>query len=93
MYFSTYHWLPVVNGSSAFVPPTYLHILQEVEAPPSRSAVEFIAAIGVHMLVVHTDRLDGQRAVRSQEAELEAELAESGLKNGSFWSRCGVQAS
>jgi hypothetical protein len=23
MYFSTYHWLPLVNGSSRFYPPTY----------------------------------------------------------------------
>jgi hypothetical protein len=76
MYFSTYHWLPVVNGSSGFTPPTYLPIALEAEALPSRSATEFLAAIGIHGLVVHTDRLDSQKAVRWQEAE----LAESGLK-------------
>jgi len=76
MYFSTYHWLPIVNGRSGFIPPTYLHILQEVEALPSRATTEFLAAIGAQVLVVHTDRLHSQRAVRWQEAE----LAESGLK-------------
>jgi hypothetical protein len=76
MYFSTYHWLPIVNGSSGFVPPTYLHILQEVGALPSRRAVESLSAIGIRAFVVHTDRLQGRDASRWQETA----LAESGLK-------------
>jgi hypothetical protein len=76
MYFSTFHWLPIVNGASGFVPPTYAHILREVEALPSRRAVEFLSAMGVQVFVVHTDRLQGGGASRWQETA----LAESGLK-------------
>ena len=37
MYFSTYHWLPLVNGSSRFYPPTYTQLRVEIAALPSGS--------------------------------------------------------
>jgi hypothetical protein len=76
MYYSTYHWLPIVNGSSGFVPPTYVRIIPDIEALPSRRAVESLSALGIRVLVVHTDRLPTQVAVRWQQIA----LAEGGLE-------------
>jgi hypothetical protein len=47
MYFSTYHWLPIVNGWSGFVPPTYMEIVAKLHDLPSQKAVDFLSAAGV----------------------------------------------
>jgi hypothetical protein len=60
MYYSTYHWQPLVNGSSGFVPPSYLRMMPTIDALPSRQAVESLSALGVRVLVLHTDRLPTQ---------------------------------
>jgi len=62
-YFSTYHWLPIVSGYSSFVPPTYPQIIHELQALPSRKAVEYLGAIGVKGLVLHTRRLSPDKAL------------------------------
>jgi len=75
-YFSTYHWLPIVNGYSGFIPPTYSQIASELDALPSRKAVEFLSAIGVKGLVLHTDRLQPYEVLQWRQAK----LAEMGLE-------------
>jgi hypothetical protein len=76
MYFSTYHWLPLVNGSSRFLPPTHAQLNSELFALPSRKAAALLSAIGVKGLVLHTDQLEPQEAARWHNAD----LADSGLE-------------
>jgi hypothetical protein len=61
-YFSTYHWFPLVNGRSGFVPPTYLRLTSALDALPSRSAIQSLGSVGVKWIVVHTDRLQPREA-------------------------------
>jgi hypothetical protein len=76
MYFSTYHWLPIVNGASRFLPPTHAQLNTELSAFPSRKAVELLSAMGVERLILHTDQLEPQEAARWRDAD----LADSGLE-------------
>jgi hypothetical protein len=76
MYFSTYHWQPMVNGASRFLPPTHAQLNAEMASLPSFEAIEILSRIGVKMLVVHTDQLTPQEAARWQDAN----LTESGLE-------------
>jgi hypothetical protein len=76
MYFSTYHWLPLVNGASGYAPPVYTQLSADMAALPSRQAIDLLRAIGVKGLILHTDRLDPHDASRWQHAQ----LAELGLE-------------
>jgi 6-pyruvoyl-tetrahydropterin synthase related domain len=76
MYFSTYHWLPIVNGYTGFFPPTYAQIVPLLEALPSQKAIEALSVIGVKGVVVHLDQLEPQEALRWRQAP----LAEIGLE-------------
>ena len=57
-YFSTYHWLPILNGRSGFIPPTYVQLTSELNALPSQPVIHSLSAVGVKWIVVHTDRLN-----------------------------------
>jgi hypothetical protein len=70
MYFSTYHWLPLVNGTSRYTPPTHVQLSSEISRLPSVEAVELLSGLGVKGVVVHTDRLTPQEAARWQDANL-----------------------
>jgi hypothetical protein len=72
MYFSTYHWLPIVNGWSGFLPSSYLEIVAKLHDFPSRKAVDFLSAAGVRGVIVHQDRLSSRTAARWQRADLSA---------------------
>lgn len=69
-YFSTYHWLPIVNGSTGFSPPTYSQITSEMKALPSRKTVEFLSAIGVKGVIVHTGMLPPDEALQWRRLDL-----------------------
>jgi hypothetical protein len=70
MYFSTYHWLPLVNGTSRFLPPTHAQLNAEIASLPSRETVELLNKLGVKGLVVHTDQLAPEEATRWQDTNL-----------------------
>jgi hypothetical protein len=70
MYFSTYHWLPLVNGTSRYSPPTYEQLSSEIAALPSRESAELLSAIGVKGLVLHTDQLEPSEVALWQQAKL-----------------------
>jgi hypothetical protein len=70
MYFSTYHWLPIVNGASRFLPPTHAELRSELADFPSRKGAELLSGVGVKGLVVHSDQLEPQEAARWQSANL-----------------------
>lgn len=75
-YFSTYHWLPIVNGNTGFVPPTYFQIASKMKALPSRKAVESLSVIGVKGLIVHTGMLPPDEALQWRRLD----LAKAGLE-------------
>lgn len=75
-YFSAYHWLPLVNGTSGFMPPTYSQLMPELNVLPSRGALESLSAIGGKWVVVHTDQLQPHEAQQWRQAN----LAETGLE-------------
>jgi hypothetical protein len=52
MYFSTYHWQPLVNGSSGFQPPGFHGIARASRRLPSDESVDGLRAIGVQLVVV-----------------------------------------
>jgi hypothetical protein len=62
-YFSTYHWLPIVNGRSGFIPPTYVQLTSELNALPSQPVIHSLSAVGVRWIVVHTDRLNSDEVL------------------------------
>jgi hypothetical protein len=66
MYFSTYHWLRLVNGASRFYPPTYMELKADIADLPSRESVELLGSIGVKALIVHTDQLEPSETSRWQ---------------------------
>jgi hypothetical protein len=70
MYFGTYHWLPLVNGTSRYTPPTHVQLSSEISSLPSLGAVELLSRMGVKGVVVHTDRLTPQEAAQWQDANL-----------------------
>lgn len=52
-YFSTYHWHPILNGQSGFVPPGYAEVSARINAFPGSAAIEDLRALGVRYVVVH----------------------------------------
>jgi hypothetical protein len=70
MYFSTYHWLPLVNGTSRFVPPTQRWLNSVVTALPSPEAAGLLSALGVRGVIVHTDQLAPDEAARWRASNL-----------------------
>ena len=76
MYFSTYHWLPLVNGSSRYTPLTHVQLNSALASLPSLEVVELLSKLGVKGVVVHTDQLAPEEAARWQDAT----PAEVGLK-------------
>jgi hypothetical protein len=76
LYYSTSHWLPLVNGVSGYFPLTFLEIKRVIERLPSRAAVEYLKSLGVKAVVLHTDRLrraelDRWQAIQSAERSLQ----------------------
>lgn len=57
VYFSTVHWLPLVNGASGFFPPSHTDLLKQLQRLPSQDAVRRAEAAGIAAVVVHLDRL------------------------------------
>lgn len=78
MYYSTFHWLPVVNGYSSYPPPIYRDIMQvasKLPAPDALSAI--LERAPVRWILVHSGDLppEGRAAY---EAPLEAALRRVG---------------
>ncbi len=53
MYFSIWHWLPMVNGYSGFVPKSYQDLLREVALFPAAEAVDALRRRGVTHITVN----------------------------------------
>jgi hypothetical protein len=53
MYFSTFHWKPLVNGYSGFSPPSYQHLLRLIETFPDDKSLSLLRQRGVTHVIVH----------------------------------------
>lgn len=57
MYFSTYHWFPLVNGYSGYFPPLYNELCRRWEMLPLEQLIDDFQAIGVRYVIVHFDEI------------------------------------
>jgi hypothetical protein len=90
MYFSTFHWHPLLNGYSGFSPRWYEELLNRMQAFPDDPTIEDLRRRGVNYVIVHgafyapadyrllVARLDA-RADLDLEAMTRWELAETRL--------------
>jgi hypothetical protein len=64
MYFSTYHWLPLVGGYTAYPPPSHRVLMRLVRRLPEPESLEALVNLaGVRWVLVHLDALaPAQRA-------------------------------
>jgi hypothetical protein len=74
LYFSTVHWLPIVNGRSGFAPSSHDEIKAVLAELPGRRAREHAAALGLAAIVVHGDALSGDERARWAAAEAASDV-------------------
>ncbi len=53
MYWSTYHWHPLVIGYSGYAPPDYDHTRRLMRTFPDARSLERLRALGVRHIVIH----------------------------------------
>jgi hypothetical protein len=61
MYYSTFHWLHLVNGYSGFFPPSYIFLVNAVQQLPDSQSLHAIKSHGTRYLLIHGERLLGSR--------------------------------
>ncbi|MFN3476544.1 MAG: hypothetical protein ACK4Z6_03185 [Candidatus Methylomirabilales bacterium] len=76
VYFSVYHWHPLVNGYSGYNPPSYEEIVGHLHGFPSKEGINYLSTIGVRRVILHTDLLMPDEILRWQTPA----LAEMGLE-------------
>jgi hypothetical protein len=64
LYFSTFHWHPIVNGNSGYVPTSYEELIKRELDFPSDSAVGYLRARGVDYVAVHGAFIDREKFER-----------------------------
>ena len=62
MYFSTFHWQPIVNGTGGFAPPGYDRDVPRYNAFPASTALRLLHARHVRYVIVHRDWLGAAAA-------------------------------
>lgn len=86
LYFSTFHWHPIVNGNSGHFPASYEELTEREKDFPSDSAVEYLRARGVDYVAVHGAFIDPdkfRRIVTTLEARQDMPLVVSAPWEGS----------
>lgn len=71
LYFSTFHWHPLVNGNAGVFPRSYYELIVRARDFPSESAVEYLRARRVDYVAVHGafyDRATYDRIVTALDA-------------------------
>ena len=61
LYFSTFHWHPIVNGNSGYFPKSYEELTERERDFPSDSAVEYLRTRGVDYVAVHGAFIDPEK--------------------------------
>jgi hypothetical protein len=75
MYFSTYHWLPLLNGHTSYVPRSYAVVKATAMDLPDRAALQrLVDCAGLRWILVHAE---GQRSKRPWEGLVGLELRAS----------------
>jgi hypothetical protein len=78
LYYQTYHWNPMVNGRSGYLPPDQGRLLRAlIDEFPSHEALARLRAIGVRTLVIQGEWIEGEGARAALAAAL-ADLRDSG---------------
>ncbi len=70
MYYSTYHWQPIVNGHSGFLPEDYFDLVRLMETFPASPTLDVLRGLGVDLVIVH-----GAAYPPTQAASIEQALA------------------
>ncbi len=86
LYFSTFHWHPMVNGNSGHFPKSYEELTERERDFPSDSAVEYLKSRGVDYVAVHgafIDRDTFNGIVMALEARTDIPLVASAPWEGS----------
>jgi hypothetical protein len=58
---SIYHWRPLVNGYSGFVPQSYVDMLAGLGDFPSDAAIRYLTAHGITVVIVHERLMTPER--------------------------------
>ena len=53
LYFSTFHWHPIVNGNSGYFPASYEELIERERDFPSDAAIGYLRTRGVDYFTVH----------------------------------------
>jgi len=61
MYYSTFHWQNLVNGYGGFFPAWYRRLFETMERFPDDTSVGTVKAHGARYILVHGERLIGNR--------------------------------
>jgi hypothetical protein len=86
LYFSTFHWHPIVNGNSGYFPKSYEELTRRELDFPSDSAVEYLRMRGVDYVAVHgafIDRENFERIVATLDARQDMPLVAAAPWEGS----------
>lgn len=65
MYYSTFHWRPIVNGYCGFNPPGYLIVREAMEAFPSEASLNLLRDLDVGYVVVHTQGFRSEKGMET----------------------------
>lgn len=77
IYFSTFHWRPLLNGNSGFFPPSWQEFIERTTDFPSRAALAYLRSRGVTHVVVHEGFY---QAPAARDAVVEAVRRSDGLE-------------
>ena len=83
MYFSIWHWTPMVNGYSGFRPQSYAQLAESTAGFPGGSTVEYIQRLGVTHVTIHC-ALWGVDACNQVFAQLDGDSRFSLVTNGQW---------
>jgi len=86
LYFSTFHWHPIVNGNSGYFPASYDILVQHEQDFPSDAAVAYLRARGVDYVAVHGAFYGAEgygRIVQALDARRDMELVKAAPWEGS----------
>jgi hypothetical protein len=63
---STFHWHPLVNGYTAFVPPRYVHFLERMDDfPDTEQSTDALRKSGADVIVIHPAWLRTKNEIES----------------------------
>jgi hypothetical protein len=65
LYFSTFHWHPLVNGNSGYFPASYEELTARQHDFPSDAAIEDLRRRGVDYVTVHGAFMDAEKFSRT----------------------------